>query len=517
VVQSVAGERGGRDGVLSMSKSNIVDFPRSERPTAGQIAAQDRRGREERIDQLRSVLGENHKMGGEDQITVAQALYDLLDRIERQHRITKAKILREAGKGSEGDSTKHLSHYAIPRDLPLEEIQRRSARLRKGTEPYKNIARAAARLADLDEGNVLLQVFEQASFWRGVGREAAPGFVELAFRLRFVADGISKKYDLDTFFREVERAGVSPAPTRECIQRNAEDHRLFGEQIAIEYYPLNPDLTEIFSTDVWLGWPIELNQLTWLCLSEEGGHYLPAYPSLILGAWKLGNPFPISIRNRSEAKEPVSAQGWPAVVLRFCIAPVGKERSATPVLRIDLLAYIEVQVGSLWRTPHWFGLRPWLPWVTIANYEMQIERVPKLTPPFASRDVERHWSEDYPNTLFLPINGTVCEDWLSFPISQNLYNVDEWPVDERPLHDRALGHLLLENFHPAPFSSFGSDTLAGLVDAALCDPTAGLDLLLEQQVNRRQTAFEASRAAVRDSRDKGWEVVTKRWGRDENL
>jgi hypothetical protein len=92
------------------------------------------------------------------------------------------------------------------------------------------------------------------------------------------------------------------------------------------------------------------------------------------------------------------------------------------------------------------------------------------------------------NILFLPINGTVCEDWLSFPISQNLY-VDEWP-----LRDRALGFPLCHtDYNPqAPFSPYGSDTLAGLVDAALSDPTAGLDLLLEQQVKRLTDAFEVS-------------------------
>src|SRR5438128_12666728 len=94
---AATGERSGGDGVPSMSKSNIVDFPSSKRPTPEEVAAQNRRGREERIDQLRSALSEKRKMGGEDQILVAQALYDLLDRIEQQHRIPKAKILREAG------------------------------------------------------------------------------------------------------------------------------------------------------------------------------------------------------------------------------------------------------------------------------------------------------------------------------------------------------------------------------------------------------------------------------------
>lgn len=49
-----------------MSKSNIVDFPSSKRPTPEEVAAHDRRSREERISRLREVLGENPTMGRED-------------------------------------------------------------------------------------------------------------------------------------------------------------------------------------------------------------------------------------------------------------------------------------------------------------------------------------------------------------------------------------------------------------------------------------------------------------------
>jgi hypothetical protein len=497
-----------------MINGSIVDFSGSKRPTREEVAAQDRRDREERIIRLREVLAKNEKMRTEDdRKVVAEALYKLLKRIG----IRGETALLAANIGREHDSSKHLSHYAIPSGLSPEEIKRR--RLNVKPEKYARIAEAAARLADLGEGDVLLQVFGQASFWRGVEREAAPEFVELASRLRFIADGISTKYDLDSFFREVERAGVSPSPTRECVQQDAQKQNwhLIGQQIGIEYSPLNTP-GEIASIDSWLGWPIELNQFTWLCVSEEAGLYLPAYPSLILAAWKLGDPFPILIRNRSEANEAVSAQGWPAVVLRFCIAPIGNERLATPVLRVDLRAHIEVKSEPYYIT-QWANYTRWqllrLGKDTVANYEMQIERLPKLTPPFASRDIERHSSVHNnvhnPDTLFLPIKATVCETWLSFPISQNLYDVGAWP-----LCDRALGFSLCETFGETAFSSFGGDTLAGLLDVALCDPTAGLDMLLEQQVKRLKDAFEASRTAKCDLRDKNWEIVKKRWERHES-
>ena|ERR1700739_2755961 len=103
------------------------------------------------------------------------------------------------------------------------------------------------------------------------------------------------------------------------------------------------------------------------------------------------------------------------------------------------------------------------------------------------------------------------KSWLSFPISQNLYNAYEWS-----LCDRALGLALCETFGETGFSSFGGDTLAGLLDVALCDPTAGLDLLLEQQVKRLKDACEASRTATCDLRGENWEFVKKKWERHES-
>jgi hypothetical protein len=286
-----------------MSDSNIVDFPSRKRPTPEQeqIAAQKLRDRAERISGLREMLRKNQKLSEAGHISVAKAVNDLLLRIEKERGIRKAEILRAAKIAS-----KNRWDHMLPRDVPPEEIERRLSRQRTGTKHYKEIAVAWARLAGYDEGSVLLDVFGQVDFRPAPAGEPDEGFEELANRLWFVADGISKKYDLTTFFREVERFGVSPSPTRECVQQNAQKQNcyLLGEQIGIEYSPLNTD-GEIASSDSWLGWPIELNQLTWLCVSEEAGLYLPVYPSLILGAWKLGDPFPILIRNRSEANEAV--------------------------------------------------------------------------------------------------------------------------------------------------------------------------------------------------------------------
>ena len=261
-----------------MSDDNIVDFPsrRSPTPDQEQIAAQKLRDRAERISRLREVLRKNQKLSVADHISVAKAVNDLLLRIEKERGIRKAEILRAA----KIDSKRQWDHMLGANDPP-DVIESRLSRQRTGTKHYKEIAVAWARLAGYDEGDVLLGVFGQVDFRPTPAGEPDEGFEELANRLWLVADGISKKYDLTTFFREVERLGVSPSPTRECVQQDAENRHLLGEQIAIEYSSLNTP-GEIASIDTWLGWPIELNQLTWGCVSEEAGLYLPAYPSLIL-------------------------------------------------------------------------------------------------------------------------------------------------------------------------------------------------------------------------------------------
>ena len=106
-------------------ESNIVEFPGPnrvstkqvpKRPAPEQVTAQNLRNRAQEAARLRRALEEKPSpmMAREDSITVAEALYALLGRIEQQQRIRKAKVLRAAGIGSEEDSTKHLGQYAIP-------------------------------------------------------------------------------------------------------------------------------------------------------------------------------------------------------------------------------------------------------------------------------------------------------------------------------------------------------------------------------------------------------------------
>jgi hypothetical protein len=499
----------------------VIEFPGPrdvsrqvpKRPAPEQVAAQNLRNRAREIDRLRRALAGNPSpmMRHDDSIAVAEALYVLLDRLERQQRIPKSKVLREAGIGSEGDSTKHLGQYAIPPGLPPGDREKRSQRLRKGAKRYVGIVEAAARLANLDEDEALLEVFGAAQFWRSGGAEEKREFSELAQRLCLIVEGIAAKHDLTTYFRDVERAGVSSAPSRECNARDAKNGPLEPGTIDVQFY-------RRFRGEQSLRWPIELYQPSWLSEVEENAD-LPAYPSLVLGSWQIGEAFPITIVAPVED----TVTGWPSVELRLCIAPVGQERKATPVLRIELATSFRLPVPSgqdrrpegiltfTFPSPHRIPFTSGR-FEIDGKWKISVGEIPKLPNPFRNdlRGLVESSSErqDEPSyIIFLPINGRVCEDWFQFRLSDNQY--DSW--DQR-LSDRALGYSLCEQSHlQVEFSEYGGDTVAGLIDDWLCRDTDGLDRLLEQQVERLKQAFIGARDATRDLKDSAWQSVESRW------
>jgi hypothetical protein len=338
-----------------VSDGSIIKFPGSRKPMPEQAAVKERRAqqeqdRAERKRQLEKTLRQNQWFQRRsDEISVAQALNDLLVRIKKERSIPIAEIL-----GKAGIPARKQTDYAIRRDLSPEKLKwlsdpRNKIRLRKGTEPLKRIVDAVAELApDLNVGDLYLEVFGQANFRSTPTPTQEPddGFEELASRLRFVAGAVSARYELSKYFRDVERAGVSPNIAEECPDQATR------KEIVIKFSSENKD-TDGIPAEWYLGWPIELRQFTCVCGFEERGD-LPAYPMVILGAWEVGSPFPVSVSQKEK-----SVEGRPVVVLSFCIVPTGKERSATPVLRVDLGAFIGVfrSTGG-WEACGWAPLRP---------------------------------------------------------------------------------------------------------------------------------------------------------------
>ena len=154
--------------------------------------------------------------------------------------------------------------------------------------------------------------------------------------------------------------------------------------------------------------------------------------------------------------------------------------------------------------------------ITVDNHEINVRTLPNIPAPFTTGDIERHAFESHwprRDILFLPIDGAVCRNWFKFQPGETLYH----------RYDRSFPHpdsgwpigSLCEGFRlDAPFSPFGADTLAGLVDAALW--AGRLDQLLSEQAKRLTEAFEASRKAAAELRERGWETVKKRLEDHEN-
>jgi hypothetical protein len=522
--------------------NNVIPFPDSDQKlTAEQVAMRENVIRADHVRQLRIALTERPMMRPADQERVAQALHGLLQRVEQRHGVRKAKVLRQAGIGTNGDSTKHLSQYAIPSDLSRDEILRRSKRLRKKTAPYLAIAKAAAKLAALDEDDVLLEVFGQADFGARAGgtREPAPEFEELASRLRYIAEGIARKYDLTAYFHEVERAGVAPSPTGECYERERESGPLALEEIEIRFQTAAEPYR----------WPIEFNQPSWEAEIEA----LPAYPSLVLGAWEIGSPFAVSVTAEMTAADGSACQvsgtvqGHYTAELRLCIAPIGKEREATPAVQVRLSPTLSplhpvAPAGRHERTLEQHGERAltdadpiiifpeqgWCPLKTGQSKvvgrvaatnetivcEICVER-DAIPDPFRGyfSDIDSLISDhsfSSPSVRFLPITGVVCQDWFGFPHGENKYH-----TSERWLDERALGPALSESFtmfgYNYYFHKYPRDTLADELDVRLCNSSHGLDLLLEAQAKRLRELFEEERSSVLEYRDAEWARVQERW------
>ena len=136
----------------------VVGFPGAARDDQ-RAAANQRDLRRERASALRPKLETGQMMLRPDQLAVAENLWRVLERVEAGG-TKKASVLREAGIGSFGDSTKHLGHYAVNPAWPEE--RKNKARLNKKVKTYHRCSRETRRLRPRRDavGRVQLHVNE---------------------------------------------------------------------------------------------------------------------------------------------------------------------------------------------------------------------------------------------------------------------------------------------------------------------------------------------------------------------
>jgi hypothetical protein len=465
--------------------------------------------RAERIERVREELNTrpSRKLSGDDQVAIAEDLHSLLRRIEKTKGIQPARVLREAHIGGD-DPAKYLAQYAIRPGAG-------SDRLRKKVRAYYDIARAAAKLAEIDEGEALLEVFHRAEFWQTRhSRTTSHEFADLSERLRRVMDAVAAKHRLTEYFNHVRDGGGILTPTLDCFHRELEAASpLPPGKVAIEFYhswdPQN--------------WPIEFWQPA-TEVEDGNGDHIPAYPLLILGAWRLDPPFSASI-TADDGNITGTVEGVYEVELSLCIVPIEKALQATPALRVhattSLSSIPAVEGGHI--TFSWGGV----PVLKPGNVQIHGRRDPGNQDVLCSARIKvgalpRLLAEYFPDLTsatggngtaggvrFLPIRAGVCEHWFDLPIMGDIYD----PMTQR-LANRPSGYSLAGQFDSNEFPSaeFRYGTLADVVHRRLCDPVSGIDFLLRKKAEILCDLYENALRRGQQQREQGWECVRQRWG-----
>ncbi len=324
-----------------------------------------------------------------------------------------------------------------------------------------------------------------------------------------------------------------------------------------------PEEIKIAFEDKWpQEWPIEFFQPSWEAETETGD-LVPAYPTVVLGSWWLGDPFPVSVTAEiTDVDGSICAvsgmvQGRYEVELRLCIAPIGKALRATPALRVHLGATLSPLFNSAAPPPagassgvgvaaaddaapiltfpgrSWPNLKrgkssirgqnPAIAQAVTCEICVERDAIPYLFEKYF-RDINSAVSETSSiayGVRFLPIRPTVCEDWFGFRVSEDHYETDMRDRVEIArqigemrllLAERALGYALQE---PAQdqffFPIFGYDTIADMIDHSLRNAENGLDLQFDARAADLTRAFEESRSRTLKEREEEWRRVEERW------
>ena len=440
----------------------VVRLPRG----SGQEAeAEARAQRAARFEALERALRARPLMGRADQLRAAEALWRLLHRAE-QGNVRKAQVLRAAGIGTEADSTKHLSQYALDPSLP--EVRKERARLNKRPHKYREIAEAAAGLAGWDAREAVLEVFQETTLaGTRPGQEAAPEYEALGRTLREIADAVATKHGLQEYFREVARS-------RPCLRV------LYDEDVHGPTDKLRPQDIDVYFDEKsdGLDWPISFHEGSGDRDLHDWYGSVPPYPTIVLGKWNVGGEFRICIEpdagtDRSGRAPPENRTvigGQYSAELRLCIIPEGPDMIPTGALRIASLfscvpSWIEDDrtgpfIGFDDQISHpdeehesWSGIMP-----DKKDVWCRLRRVSGDEPDLiAQYDLRRSRG-----CRFLPLTGQVCQDWLGMELVDS-----DWPPREKPLHVRVLGPALLDLEYLSGISPFPTASIASELDRCL--------------------------------------------------
>ena len=452
-------------------------------------------------------------------------MWKMLERLHKEHDVKKSAVFRAVFPKCEDNPTKYLSQFATAsgRQTP-------SKRGYTKFSTYFDFLRKVE--ADWpDAGDLVVEVFAEAQFWRKYQRSADSRHVKLMQDLCLVMNGVARKTDLQKYFRAVRDFGGIFTPT--IAEWQAEMDGSWSEhQVAMAF--------ELFG-DERQHWPIELERPA--REAEDGnGDSIAAYPLVDLGSWEIGGAFPIAIAANVPAEDGSRAEisgtvsGRTLASLHLCIIPTGSELEPTPALRVALTtrldALTEVVVHGEAAGAGDATLRELLsfPWNNIPAISRGTTLIPARIPagsidcecratvdtdvlpePFSDyfpppdAEVQRlNWAAAL---RFFPLTGLVCLDWFRLPLGYSLRTslrtrLADW-VNPVPLAMRGVTESGGE-FEP------GSSINA--IDAFLRNPEDGLDRELETSARTRIALMERTLADARQAREDGWQQVVRRLG-----
>ena len=488
--------------------TNIIDFPPNRRGlTNPDTDAQAVLA--ERATALRELLKKNRSMLPADQLAVSEGVWRLLDRLEKQG-IKKARVLIEAGFAQKEDSTKWLGQSAVNPEWPEE--RKATTRLNKRPGRRVRIVDTAARLAGIDPAEALVEVFGATSLAAlGNVHSAAPEFEELAKRLRNIAGAVAAKHDLQSYFRDLMRSGNQLLVANHAQETSWD--KLAPDNISMHFRKGGGDLD----------WPIRFRERTGDALRHDHALSIPPYPTLLLGEWSLPMEKPLVLcwdttddphhRKDGQCSFSGGMVCQHTAELRLCVVPVG------PDLRPE--AALRVKIGSELSTTTFtdedgttqaiaFEGVDWVPSqelreiyarVLSNGYRMdcRLWSAEDAVPPLVDQYFPLGRSSHRPACQFLPLTGTVIQDWFSLPAYD--FGLQDWHYSRIPVHIRALGAPVFLRITGDDFSPFQANTIAAGLDHCLSgsDGSSPLDLL-DTRTEQLVGLFNTASASARESR-----------------
>lgn len=503
--------------------SEVVPFPRPARIAEDRTASssafreQDAAERHRLTRLARANIGRRPYAEGLERVRIARNLWLLLDRVEREHGVSKARVLHKAGQGGEGDSTKRLPRFALRPGLTEEEYRARASKLNRAVKGYVAIAEAAADLAGSRRDDLLLELLNGSPYLTASGDtpDVEPWYDRLSELLNLMGRVIARDHDLAGYFAFVARhalttedawisfkPGTSDAPTPFSLVDG-------GTTLLDEVYPLLPKIF-LAETEIRRGVRAELV----LSPEAEPANSLSSHHRLDF-VRQSGDACPIDDGPSLPAEVRLHRRLW------LCLAPIGPAHAVVP-------AFFEGRHFEVWATlpdshttlrythPGEPPSQVWIP-VDRRSHEENGPRfvdallirdaVPReRTPPWAETDAT-YWSRGLRHLV--SVTPSSCRDSLG---CEDLLLLFEDPREEDPdSYENTYDCWFPEAIVEAP-----PHTLAAAIEENLCyaEGDQAFETRLILATARRVEALNTWRREQEAALVQAREELLRRWSRD---